>query len=184
MTWYYLSLGSNIQPEQNMARTIHTLSERFGTLLLLPIVRTSPCNMESNHDFLNSLVIIHSTLDAVALKTEFNKMEENAGRDRSDPERGTKDRPIDIDIISNSKALSLAPFYSTYEPYCLVSLHALEQEAAGKLGNTVAVPLTSTQLVGERAATINANHSSGHIFVVEDTIDSLFQRLKTAFSSE
>lgn len=182
MTWYYLSLGSNLQPEKNIAATIHALSERFGTLLLLPIVRTSPCNMESTHDFLNCLVILHSTLDPVALKAMFNGMEEDAGRDRSDPERSSKDRPIDIDIISSSKALSLAPFYSTYEPYCLVSLHALEQQSAGKFGHTVAVPLTPTQLAGERAATINANHSSGHVFIVEDTIDSLFQRLKAAFS--
>ncbi|MCO4320152.1 2-amino-4-hydroxy-6-hydroxymethyldihydropteridine diphosphokinase [Aliidiomarina quisquiliarum] len=182
MTWHYLSLGSNLKPEHNLTQAIRALSERFGELLLLPVVRTQPCNMNSVHDFLNTLIVVHSALEPAALKQHFNSMEENAGRDRSDPERGSKDRPLDIDILTTSSSLSLAPFYASTEPYCLASVQALVPPSAAPASNTVALALTATQLAGQRAATINANHGSGHILVVENTIDSLLQRLEAAFS--
>ncbi len=182
MTWHYLSLGSNLQPEHNLAQAIFALSKRFGKLLMLPVVRTRPCNMNSAHDFLNTLIILHSSLDPAALKQQFNSMEENAGRDRSDPDRGSKDRPLDIDILATSNSLSLAPFYANNEPYCLASLQALVPPSTAPASNTVAVALTATQLAGQRAATINANHGSGHILVVENAIDSLLQRLEAAFN--
>jgi len=180
VSWYYLSLGSNLEPEKNMLQAIRYLSKTFGKLLLLPVVRTTPCNMASNNNFLNTLVVINSTLDEVELKTVFNSMEEAAGRDRSDPERSTKDRPLDIDIIAASHTLSLAPFSACNEPYCLVSLQALEKPAESF--NTVALPFSACSLTGHRAATIDTDHSGGHILVVENAINSLLQSLEATFN--
>src|SRR5690554_1020752 len=137
MAWYYLSLGSNIQPETHLAQTLFTFSQEFGPLLVLPVVRTQPCNMKSAHAFLNTLVILRSGLDWQPLKQYFNRLEEKAGRDRNDPERATKDRPLDIDIVAQSLQLSLSPFQSSSEPYCLASLQALHEQQP----DTPCVPL-------------------------------------------
>ncbi len=165
-----------------MTHAIRQLAQRFGPLLLLPVVRTTPTNMVSKNDFLNSLMIIHSNSTAEHLKATFNTMEEAAGRDRSDPARGQKDRPLDIDIIAQNQQVSLAPFYASKEPYCLASLTALEQPNA--CIDRVTLSFNGSYLTSHRAATIDTDHSSGHILVVEDTINSLLQRLETAFNRQ
>lgn len=182
MDWYYLSLGSNVQPDLHLGQTLRTLSQEFGPLLVLPVVRTQPCNMASPHAFLNTLVVLRSGLGWQALKQYFNRLEEKAGRDRSDPDRANKDRPLDIDILDQSTQLSLAPFQASTEPYCLASLQALK----GNDPSTPCVPLHigSQPLSGHSAATVHAHYSSGHVFIVEDTIDTLLERFEAAFNSE
>ncbi|RUO40548.1 hypothetical protein CWE15_07285 [Aliidiomarina taiwanensis] len=181
MAWYYLSLGSNVEPERHLGQTLRTLSQEFGPLLVLPVVQTEPCNMDSPHAFLNTLVILQSGLDWQPLKQYFNRLEEKAGRDRSDPERAHKDRPLDIDIMAHSTQLSLAPFHASTEPYCLASVQALQENTSK--APCVGLRVGSKTLSGHSAATVHTHYSSGHVFIVEDTINTLLQRFEAAFSS-
>lgn len=92
----YLSLGSNVDPERNLASALSALRARFGELVSSPVYRTAAIGFEGP-DFLNSAAIIDSDLDAHALNDWLHTLEEEHGRDRSGPRFG--DRPLDIDIV-------------------------------------------------------------------------------------
>ena len=92
----YLSLGSNVLPEQNLASALHALRQRFGALVASPVYRTAAVGFEGP-DFLNSAAIIDSDLDVHALNTWLHALEDAHGRDRRGPRFG--DRPLDIDVV-------------------------------------------------------------------------------------
>lgn len=126
MPYYYLSLGSNIEPSANIAKALQTLQREFGEVHVYPVVRTAPTAMCSSHSFLNTLAVIQTERDADRLKDYFNHLEEAAGRDRSDPERSVKDRQLDIDILTQSSTLDFEIFNTFDEPYtqsCVQALH-------------------------------------------------------------
>lgn len=92
----YLSLGSNMQAQSNLASAVSALRARFGALVLSPVYRTAAVGFEGA-DFLNAAAIVESDLDAHALNHWLHALEDAHGRDRSGPRFG--DRPLDIDIV-------------------------------------------------------------------------------------
>ena len=92
----YLSLGSNVRPEANLASALRALHERFGALLISPIYRTTAIGFDGP-DFLNAAAILDSDLDASTLNDWLHALEDAHGRDRGGPRFG--DRPLDIDIV-------------------------------------------------------------------------------------
>ena len=92
----YLSLGSNMEAERNLASAMSALRARFGALVLSPVYRTAAIGFEGA-DFLNAAAIIESDLDVHALNDWLHVLEDAHGRDRSGPRFG--DRPLDIDIV-------------------------------------------------------------------------------------
>jgi len=92
----YLSLGSNMEAERNLASAVSALRARFGALVLSPVYRTAAIGFEGA-DFLNAAAIIESDLDVHALNDWLHALEDAHGRDRSGPRFG--DRPLDIDIV-------------------------------------------------------------------------------------
>lgn len=191
MNYFYLSLGSNLAPASNLAKAIETLVAETQACLLLPIVKTQPCQMESEHLFLNTLVICASSLTAPAFKDFTNQLEVQQGRDRNDPLRGAKDRPIDIDTVAcipvNQQALTLAPFTTESAPYIQAPLQAASLQATALATNsatqihTTPIQLSQGAWIGHRAAAIYADNRSGHIRVVEDTVHRLLQSFEASF---
>jgi len=92
----YLSLGSNMEAERNLASAVSELRARFGALVLSPVYRTNAIGFDGA-DFLNAAAIIESDLDVHALNHWLHALEDAHGRDRSGPRFG--DRPLDIDIV-------------------------------------------------------------------------------------
>jgi 2-amino-4-hydroxy-6-hydroxymethyldihydropteridine diphosphokinase len=92
----YLSLGSNIEPENNLRIALAALRARFGEVVVSPVYRTSPVGFEGP-DFLNAVAIIDSDIHPFALNDWLHALEEAQGRDRRDA--SYSDRPLDIDII-------------------------------------------------------------------------------------
>lgn len=92
----YLSLGSNVRPEDNLASALRALRERFGTLLVSPVYRTTAIGFDGP-DFLNAAAVLDSDLGVHALNDWLHALEDAHGRDRSGPRFG--DRPLDIDIV-------------------------------------------------------------------------------------
>ena len=92
----YLSLGSNIRPEQNLRQAIAALRERFGEVLLSPVYRTAAVGFDGP-DFLNAVAVIDSDIHPFALNDWLHALEEAQGRDRRDA--SYSNRPLDIDII-------------------------------------------------------------------------------------
>ena len=98
--WYLCGLGSNIEPEYNISRTLSRLMNEVRWLWVSEIIRTEPVGIQSTHYFLNALVVFWSTEKTQILKQRLNAIEEELGRDRNDPDRGQKDHTIDIDILN------------------------------------------------------------------------------------
>ncbi|RUO55416.1 2-amino-4-hydroxy-6-hydroxymethyldihydropteridine diphosphokinase [Pseudidiomarina homiensis] len=104
MTQRYLcSMGANIAPEKNFSLAKEQLKD-LGRTYFSAARYTQPVAIETEHEFLNALFIIESSLPAQQLKAKFNAIEEALGRDRSDPRSSEKDRPMDIDILAEITA--------------------------------------------------------------------------------
>jgi 2-amino-4-hydroxy-6-hydroxymethyldihydropteridine diphosphokinase len=92
----YLSLGSNIEPEDNLRSAVEALRERFGEVQLSPVYRT-PAFGFRGPDFLNAIAVIDSDIHPFALNDWLHALEIAHGRDRRDA--AYSNRPLDIDII-------------------------------------------------------------------------------------
>ena len=92
----YLSLGSNVEPENNLRIALAALRARFGEVVVSPVYRTAAVGFEGP-DFLNAVAVIDSDIHPFALNDWLHALEEAQGRDRRDA--SYSDRPLDIDII-------------------------------------------------------------------------------------
>ena len=92
----YLSLGSNLAPEDNLRSAFAALRERFGRVVASAVYRFPAVGFDGP-DFLNAAVVIESDIDPFALNDWLHALEDAHGRDRSGPRFG--DRPLDIDIV-------------------------------------------------------------------------------------
>lgn len=102
----YLSLGSNVLPERNLASALHALRERFGALRVSPIYRTTAIGFDGP-DFLNAAAVLDSDLGVHELNDWLHALEDAHGRDRSGPRFG--DRPLDIDIVFFDELVTEGP---------------------------------------------------------------------------
>lgn len=92
----YLSLGSNLAPEDNLRRAVAALRERFGEVLVSPVYRTPAVGFKGP-DFLNAIAMVDSDIHPFALNDWLHALEMAQGRDRRDA--SYSDRTLDIDII-------------------------------------------------------------------------------------
>jgi 2-amino-4-hydroxy-6-hydroxymethyldihydropteridine diphosphokinase len=92
----YLSLGSNIAPEDNLRKAVAALRARFGDVVVSPVYRTPAVGFDGP-DFLNAVVVIESDIHPFALNDWLHALEITQGRDRRDA--SYSNRPLDIDII-------------------------------------------------------------------------------------
>lgn len=92
----YLSLGSNLEPEANLAAAVAALRARFGEVVVSPVYR-SPADGYDGPDFLNAIVGVDSDVHPFALDEWLHALEEAHGRDARDADYSN--RPLDIDII-------------------------------------------------------------------------------------
>lgn len=100
MSYYFLSLGSNISPHHNVPRMLEALLTISPSVEVSRIVETAPVGMPPGTDpFLNLVVRIRTIRDRQGLKRELNAIERQLGRDRSDPRRSKLDRQADMDIL-------------------------------------------------------------------------------------
>ena len=96
MATAYLSLGSNLEPAENLRRAIAELKARFAAVMVSPIYRTPAVGFDGP-DFLNAAAIVESDLDVFALDAWLHALEDAHGRRRDVPRFSS--RPLDIDIV-------------------------------------------------------------------------------------
>lgn len=121
---YLLGIGSNIHPGDNIAQIIILLLERFLTLHVSRILRIPPVGINSDHDFLNTVIFIETNITENNLKNICNDIEIKLGRNHSDPMKKTNNRTADLDILSmltfpDDKVL---PAFSITDEYFLYPL--------------------------------------------------------------
>ncbi|MFQ5613997.1 MAG: 2-amino-4-hydroxy-6-hydroxymethyldihydropteridine diphosphokinase, partial [Anaerolineae bacterium] len=94
----YLSLGSNIEPEDNLKRAIRLLANLTHLVAVSSVWETRPVGRSGQPNFLNAAAIIETELTAKRLKRSvLSLIERSLGRVRQADKYAP--RPIDIDII-------------------------------------------------------------------------------------
>jgi len=97
MSLAYLSLGSNLgDKEQNLRRAVEEISKLGQILKVSSFYLTKPYGYYQQPDFLNSALILETSLDPVTLLDKLKEIEERMGRV---PTGRWRERVIDIDII-------------------------------------------------------------------------------------
>ncbi|MGK0476191.1 MAG: 2-amino-4-hydroxy-6-hydroxymethyldihydropteridine diphosphokinase [Oleispira sp.] len=117
MNYYLIGLGSNIQPERNISRACKEIAKYLDILNQSPVLINPPCGNTLNFTFHNQILLINSLKTASELKSLFEKIEIELGREPKCPERKFKDRTIDIDILTQTNTAQEAlttPLKETY----------------------------------------------------------------------
>jgi 2-amino-4-hydroxy-6-hydroxymethyldihydropteridine diphosphokinase len=117
MNYYLIGLGSNIQPERNISRACKEIANYLDILNQSPVLINPPCGNTLNFTFHNQILLIHSLKSAGELKSLFETLEIELGREPKCPERKFKDRTIDIDILAQTNTAQEAlatPLKETY----------------------------------------------------------------------
>ena len=103
----YLGLGSNLgDKEAHIQKAITLIGERVGTVLRQSsLIETEPWGFESEHTFLNGVILVETTLTPRQTLKATQKIERDLGRKRKSTDSSShqlpnySDRPIDIDIL-------------------------------------------------------------------------------------
>lgn len=94
----FLSLGSNIAPEKNIADSIKLLRRHTNVLALSSPYRTAPQGDRHQDDFINMAVKLHTLREPLEFKTQVIDRIESRLRRTRDPNNKNAPRTIDIDI--------------------------------------------------------------------------------------
>lgn len=92
-----IGLGSNINPEQNIAFAKKELGEICNILKESEFVYTKPLLYSEQADFLNGALLTSTDLDFYTLRKELKNIEIRLGRIKSKNKNGP--RTIDLDIL-------------------------------------------------------------------------------------
>jgi dihydroneopterin aldolase/2-amino-4-hydroxy-6-hydroxymethyldihydropteridine diphosphokinase len=97
-TLVFISLGSNIDPEKNLAQAVRRLRSRCHVIAVSSVYRTAPQGFSEQPDFLNMAVKVSTSLSPETLKHDvLDWIERELGRKR-DPLNKNAPRTIDLDI--------------------------------------------------------------------------------------
>lgn len=124
-----LALGGNVgDTEAQFRRALRALAGHGSDLRVAPLYRTSPISPHPQRDFLNTVAVLHSHLEAEDLLAVSKRLELEAGR-RPGVRFGP--RPLDIDLLLFGNRRSRAPELEIPHPslrirrFVLAPLHDL-----------------------------------------------------------
>ena len=93
---YYLSLGSNINAEENIAFAIEELNKILSDVKISSTHKTRAEGFDGD-DFLNLVLAGETSLDFDALNQKLKSIEDSSGRERDVPKFSA--RTLDVDIV-------------------------------------------------------------------------------------
>jgi 2-amino-4-hydroxy-6-hydroxymethyldihydropteridine diphosphokinase len=94
----FLSLGSNIRPEENLPKAVEMLAHTSRLVAVSTVWETLPLGITNQPNFLNAATLVETDHSAKTFKREVIRwIEDELGRMRSGDKFGP--RPIDIDIM-------------------------------------------------------------------------------------
>lgn len=92
----YVGVGSNIEPESNIAAAVEALSDEFGAIDSSSVYRNPPIGFDGS-DFLNLVLRFQSSATPLAVDEVLGDLEQRAGRDRTKGQPGS--RSLDLDLL-------------------------------------------------------------------------------------
>ena len=100
MARVFLSLGSNVDREHNIAFAISTLSERFGQLRLSSVYESDAVGFKGD-PFYNVVVELSSSLSPAELVKVFREIEGEGKRGRYGPRFGPRTLDLDLSLYDD-----------------------------------------------------------------------------------
>ncbi len=97
MRHVFLSLGSNLDREANIASALRKLEAKFACLEVSPVYESEAVGFDGS-PFLNLVVGLETDYSLSVLTEELKLIEDQHGRQRSGPKFGP--RTLDIDVIT------------------------------------------------------------------------------------
>lgn len=91
-----LSLGSNINAENNIREAVRRLETSFGSMRLSPVYKTPAVGFDGD-DFLNLVSSFETSLSVSFISGQLKAIEDAMGRDRTSAKFSS--RIIDIDLL-------------------------------------------------------------------------------------
>lgn len=117
MHYYLIGLGSNINPDTNIKLAQEAIAEHAQVMNSSSVLINPPCGKSFHYPFHNQLLVIYSARSSQSLKSIFETIEIQLGREKKCPERKFNDRPIDIDILHQNDNLLQLMKYPLEESY-------------------------------------------------------------------
>lgn len=96
MSSAYISLGSNIAPENHLREAVSQLHATFGELRLSPVYQSAAIGFDGP-EFLNAAAGIETDLSVVEISHILLQIEDKCMRDRSQPKFSS--RTLDLDLL-------------------------------------------------------------------------------------
>ncbi len=96
MPTVYLSLGSNIQPVENLRSAVSDLRSRFGGITLSSVYKSKALGFDGA-DFLNLVARIETSLSVTAICEVLQEIHDRSGRERGSAKFAS--RRLDIDLL-------------------------------------------------------------------------------------
>jgi 2-amino-4-hydroxy-6-hydroxymethyldihydropteridine diphosphokinase len=96
MALVYVSLGSNIDPENNLRLAIDELRRLYGDVRVSAVYRSSAVGFDGD-DFLNLVAAFESEKSPLSICADIEVLHNLAGRDRRSGKWAP--RPLDIDLL-------------------------------------------------------------------------------------
>jgi 2-amino-4-hydroxy-6-hydroxymethyldihydropteridine diphosphokinase len=102
----FVSMGSNIDPEENIAKALRALSRAIHITKLSTIYLTEPENRPEQPLYYNCVVEVETTIPPIELKRQIlRRIEDALGRKRNDDKYAA--RTIDLDLILYDKLMMM-----------------------------------------------------------------------------
>ncbi|MCJ7812479.1 2-amino-4-hydroxy-6-hydroxymethyldihydropteridine diphosphokinase [bacterium] len=92
-----ISLGSNINPEENIKKAKQQIGLKHRILAESAVVETKPVDFSAQPNFLNGVVLIETGMNFSELKDWLHQVENQMGRVRETNKYGP--RTIDLDVV-------------------------------------------------------------------------------------
>ncbi len=96
MARVYISIGSNIDAENNIRTAVNALRDHYGRLILSSVYESEAVGFEGDN-FLNLVASLKTDEDVHAVAATLRRIEDENGRDRSAPRFSP--RTLDLDLL-------------------------------------------------------------------------------------
>lgn len=96
MARVYISIGSNIDAENNIRLAVHALQQHYGKLILSSVYESEAVGFDGDN-FLNLVAGLNTDEDVHVVAETLRKIEDDNGRDRSGPRFSA--RTVDLDLL-------------------------------------------------------------------------------------
>lgn len=92
-----IGIGSNIEAEKNISEMLRLLSADVEIIKVSKLMQTKPIGITNQADYTNGAVYIRTIMSLESLSLYLKSLEDQMGRDRTQPKFGP--RNIDLDIL-------------------------------------------------------------------------------------